>query len=351
MKHTNWLRIGLVVLLLAVVPLTGCVSKGTYQTVQTELEEVKSDLSDMRDGFANLQIDYATLEEEKSDLETELQGVEGDLANLQADYEALLAEYATLTEEKSNLEMELEGVQANYEAVVAEMNEVKAQLISLQADYEAAVAERNTAQAQLISLQSDLALVEEQLDKMEAAFGKLLFFDDFEDGVFDDTKGWDPHGFMQEWSVIQENDNYFLEGVVQDFKHIHASILDSFDWTDYTLEFRVALIREGFWVNFRATPMLSERYMLGISPLNVHIVKFPGTPEGTVVAQSELSFWLEGWNELKVEVYGANIKVYVNGALEIDYTDPEPLERGGINFEVGEYARIYVDDVLVTTSK
>ena len=52
---------------------------------------------------------------------------------------------------------------------------------------------------------------------------------------------------------------------------------------------------------------------------------------------------------IKVEVYGDNIKVYINEVLKIDYTDCEPFESGGIHLLLFDDSNIY--DVIVTTSK
>jgi hypothetical protein len=36
------------------------------------------------------------------------------------------------------------------------------------------------------------------------------------------------------------------------------------------------------------------------------------------------------WHDYRIEVRGANIRVFVNDKLEIDYTDPNPILRGGV---------------------
>ena len=36
------------------------------------------------------------------------------------------------------------------------------------------------------------------------------------------------------------------------------------------------------------------------------------------------------WYDYRIEVRGANIKVYIDDKLQIDYTDPNPILRGGV---------------------
>ena len=76
MKRFNWLLIGLGVLCLAIISLTGC------GVPQSEYEA--------------LQADYQALQ-------AELDGVQSDLASLQADYDALSADYQTANQELDEL--------------------------------------------------------------------------------------------------------------------------------------------------------------------------------------------------------------------------------------------------------
>ncbi len=241
--------------------------------------------------------------------------------------------------------------QENYDAVLeerdaaqAEMSSLESELDKVESKVERTKSDLAQTEGQIESLQGDLDLAEEQLAKTEAAFGKLLFFDDFEDA---DTEGWN---LMEGWSVIQQGDNYLLKGVAQGMEHAHGDIIASYDWPDYTFETRINLIREGFWVNFRATPSLSDRYILAIFPDNLILRKSPplSTP---ALAKGNLSPRLSGWNDLKIKVAGANIKVYVNDVLKIDYKDHQPLEWGGINLEIGAYSHIYLDNIIVKTDQ
>jgi len=78
------------------------------------------------------------------------------------------------------------------------------------------------------------------------------------------------------------------------------------------------------------------------------------SPENHLIARGALSIRQGVWGYLRVEIIGVNIKVYINGVLKVDYTDSEPLESGGINFETldePDDSEVHIYDVLVTTPK
>lgn len=273
----------------------------------------------------------------------------------QEEHDAVVAERDAAKAQVASLQTDLDTVQSELTTTETDLADVESNLTAVQSELTSVQSQFSSLQSDLNETMGNLAKVKEQLDKMEDVFGVLLFFDDFEDGEIEVGEGIEVVRTQEEvawlinepqsWSVIQENGNYFLKGVERKGTNLHADIAGSFDWTDYTLEFKFNA-SEIFWVNFRATTDLSERYMLAISEYSVWIHKGP-----SIIVDSNWKSQLRGWNDLKIEVYGANIKVYVNGVLEIDYTDTEPLRRGGIGFEFMEYSRIYLDNVLITRAK
>ncbi|MEJ2207777.1 MAG: hypothetical protein P8129_01915 [Anaerolineae bacterium] len=55
------------------------------------------------------------------------------------------------------------------------------------------------------------------------------------------------------------------------------------------------------------------------------------------------------WYSLAVEVRGANIKVFLEGVLVLDWTDPVlPYLSGTVGFKVHETKTATFDDVIVT---
>lgn len=254
----------------------------------------------------------------------------------QEEHDAVLAERDAAKSQVVSLQTDLAGTKIDLVTVQSELTATQSDLANVESDLAAVQSQLSSVQSDLNKTRGDLAEVEAQLGKMEAVFGILLFFDDFE-GV---SEGWD---LAPGWSVIQEDDNHLLQGV----GHVHAFIKDSQYWTDFTLETRIKLIKGMIHVNFRRMPDVEDYYTLNIYPT----VCLSKNPEYPVIADSKLSLRRGIWNDLKVEVIGGSIKVYINGVLEIDYTDPESLESGSINLESAEDSKVQVDDVLVTRAK
>jgi len=145
------------------------------------------------------------------------------------------------------------------------------------------------------------------------------------------------------WSVVQENGNYVLQGID------HAWIATGSDsWSDYTFESKVKLIEGGIHVNYRVKE--SRRYAIGLSENGMYLMKSTGPTNHTQLVNVELPLGKD-WNTIKIVGKGSNIKVYVNNALKINYTDEEPVLNGNINFESLPDSRVYVDDVHVTLDK
>ena len=164
----------------------------------------------------------------------------------------------------------------------------------------------------------------------------LPFSDAFDDC---DADGWD---LEDGWSVVEDNGNCVLQGV----GHRWASAGDE-GWEDYTFETRLRLDRGAVHVNVRTGD--EGRYLLSFSERGLYLVRhFDGWQQLADLARTEDRYELGRWYDLKIEVSGDRIKVYVDGMLRIDYVDPYPLLNGGIAFESLDDSRVFVDDVHVT---
>ena len=163
------------------------------------------------------------------------------------------------------------------------------------------------------------------------------FADDFEDG---DAAGWQ---LVDGWSVVQENGNYVLQGMGHRWANAGSQ-----NWMDYTFETKLKPIQGAVHVNFRMCD--DGRYSLGFAEnglsLNKQFNQWSEFAHGLRV--SDEPYNPNQWYNLKVEVEGGSIKVYVDGALRIEYTDPEPLLSGAIAFETLPDSHFHVDDVHVT---
>ncbi len=161
------------------------------------------------------------------------------------------------------------------------------------------------------------------------------FEDNFEDG---NTDKWE---FKDDWSVIQENGNYVLQGIGHNW--VNA---DSESWTDYTFEAKVKLIQGGVHINFRKSG--EGRYFLGFNDGGLYLTRqFNKWSELAELTDTRESYNLGQWYDFRIELSGSNIKVYVDDTLKIDYIDSEPLAGGAVAFETLDDSKVYVDDVSV----
>lgn len=162
------------------------------------------------------------------------------------------------------------------------------------------------------------------------------FTDDFGDG---DSYGWDAQAG---WSVISENGNYVLQGVGHNWVDAGEA-----GWTDYTFESKVKLVSGAVHVNFRKCS--DGRYFVVFNEGGLYLKRqFNNWTDFADLAEYAEPYDLNRWYDLKVEVKGSAIKVYVDGALRIDCDDSFPMAGGAIAYESLDNSQVLVDDVRVT---
>ena len=165
----------------------------------------------------------------------------------------------------------------------------------------------------------------------------ILFQDDFEDRNAD---GWalDPG-----WDVKLEDGNYVLSGSGHQWARPSAS-----KWTDYTIEAKIKLLAGGFHFNFRHNlGEVSSRYFLGMKQEGLYLQKQIGE-DFFELFQFPEALELNKWYKAKIVVEGNNIRVYLDNALKIDYTDDDiPIRTGGFAFETLDNSQAYFDDITV----
>ena len=332
----EWLLASLMLLLMTML-VVGCgISQEKYDALLAERDTLEKKKTDLQATVSELELDLNELEKEKETFEDNLSEAQTEIGSLKGDLSDVETQIETLEDSLSDVESNL-----------------------------------SDAETLLGDVRDELALTKGRLFRMEEVFGELLFFDDFEDGAME---RWDSHGTMDSWSVVQEAGNNILQSLGQDGKPaplitstgtvetpVDVFIVDANDWTDYTLEFKIRVVQlrhEGAAsVNLKFLPGISimhpQSYNLIITPNQISLHRrydYMSLP--AKLPQSAFESWYGDWMDIKVEVYGANIKAYVNGVLHIDYTDPEPVEIASISFGTDlEYAYIYLDDVLVTRAK
>ncbi|MDW7772462.1 MAG: CARDB domain-containing protein [Desulfobulbaceae bacterium] len=144
------------------------------------------------------------------------------------------------------------------------------------------------------------------------------------------------------WYLEERNGVVFLQGA----GHCWARLKQGQDWTDYTLHCRLKLVCGGIHLNYRVSE--AGRYFIGVREGSLYLSKESPWGRFSELAQSQPHYRLEGWHEVSICGEGGHLQVYVDGALEIDYTESEPLPRGGIAFETLDDSLAYVEDITVT---
>jgi len=181
---------------------------------------------------------------------------------------------------------------------------------------------------------------------------EILFQDDFEDSIADGWWFWDKQGNFvvgddSPWSIIKEGNNYILRGSGHNWAVPNVS-----GWMNYSVEARIKLIVGSFHFNVRQSPRGYMRYFIGINEGGFYLSKQTGENDFFDLAFLSEDISLNTWYSVKIVLNGANIKVYLNDNLKIDYTDEEdPILFGRFAFETLDDSEVYFDDILVIGEK
>jgi hypothetical protein len=125
--------------------------------------------------------------------------------------------------------------------------------------------------------------------------------------------------------------------------HAALALAGGSKWRDYTFEAQMNLKQqlrensppnewEAGWLLFRYGGEARSYYLIH-KPNGLELGKLvPPKGEGQVfLATKSKPRAVPGkWHDYRIEVRGANIRVFVDDRLEIDYTDPNPILRGGV---------------------
>jgi len=180
----------------------------------------------------------------------------------------------------------------------------------------------------------------------------VLVSETLEDGAADGWTLWDG------WSVHEEaSGNHVLygEGMWE------WAVFDGADeWTDYTVRFRVKVLSGGVHLNCRVSEPYGQRtrYVFGFRENSTYIGKEQPHNNHFDLATKwgEIDFPLGVWHDIGVSVCGGHLEIRVDGALQLEFDDPEPHSQGTIAFETLENppgsgsgaSHVYIDDVTVS---
>jgi hypothetical protein len=165
--------------------------------------------------------------------------------------------------------------------------------------------------------------------------GVILFQDDFQDGQPDDWQ------ITTGWNVQQEGDAYYFGSSVEG----GAWVSGGGSWGDYEFQSTVRVTAGGVALSYRLTQ--EGQYLLHLREDGLYLTK--EYPKGNYTALTQTAApSLNTWHQMSVAGYGGHLQVYVDRALQLDYTDPSPLLQGTIAVATLEGYQAAVDNVLVT---
>lgn len=166
-------------------------------------------------------------------------------------------------------------------------------------------------------------------DTQKCEYVEYYLYEDFSSGIF-------PWGTNPMWAVT---DGMLSKAAEADYAYTGFG---NSAWTDYTFRIKVRL-EEGFVeMNFR---MAGEEgaYALSIRADGISL-RTEGKEE-LKYGTGDYSFDPATFYDVKAELRGSNVKVYVDDALLIDATDPDQNLAGGVGLYISDKA--YIDEVIV----
>ena len=168
----------------------------------------------------------------------------------------------------------------------------------------------------------------------------VLFQDDFSSG---NAARWqlDPG-----WQVASDGANYLLTGSGHSFARPGSS-----NWSSYSLKTKVRLVEASSALHLNYRSQGCERYFIGFNTGGLHLSKTYPCDTHTQLAAAGAVIETGRWYSVEVSGSQGNFKVYLDGVLMIDYTDPAPILNGATAFEVLTDAPVQFDDVVAATDE
>lgn len=148
------------------------------------------------------------------------------------------------------------------------------------------------------------------------------------------------------WAVEQDGGNWVLSGTLTSGRNPAGYGAGS--WSSYRLKARVKVLAGTLTVDYRYSPCAS--YGLQFRAGQGQPGWFRQLNCGPMERMSEFNGAVEAgrWYTVEVEGRDANIKVWLDGRLLLNYTDEGGIPAGGFAFEAGQNSHVHIDDVEVT---
>jgi len=171
---------------------------------------------------------------------------------------------------------------------------------------------------------------------MQELYTFLIFKDDFEDGDFSDwSTDVDPGIEGSRWRVEEEGDNRVLSCEGSSWGWAGDT-----EWTDYTIELKLKLVKGGCGISFRLShkPEGAEHYTLSFSHYDLSLVKtelYLKEARGTEHRHVSMDLDPDRWYDVQIVCIENNIKAYLDGDLKVEYSDEDdPFLAGAIDIGV-----------------
>ena len=163
----------------------------------------------------------------------------------------------------------------------------------------------------------------------------VLFQEDFDDGQ---VQGWD---LEPGWVIT--------EGMLRGDRHSWARPTAG-PWQDFRLRFRLRLQQGAIHFIYRLND--AGRYFIGFHGDGSYLKK-QYWPETFIDCRSEpASGSVRGhWYDIEIAGSGSRLQFTVDGELEWEYTDPNPLIEGGFAFETLDDSMADIDDIVKINKK
>jgi photosystem II stability/assembly factor-like uncharacterized protein len=115
---------------------------------------------------------------------------------------------------------------------------------------------------------------------------------------------------------------------------------------DWRIMLRLNLVQGRIHLNYRINDQ--GRYFIGVEAhrSDLHKQYWPDTFVGELTA-APVPHAANTWHQIEIAGQGATLRLIVDGQVEWEYVDPEPLSNGGFAFETIEESEAYIDDIVV----
>lgn len=148
---------------------------------------------------------------------------------------------------------------------------------------------------------------------------------------------------IQNWEL--EDGWIITEGMLKGSGHSWARTFAG-PWKDFTLQFRLNLRQGRIHIVYRLND--TGRYFIGFHEFGSYLSKqyWPETFIDLLQREVEPREF-DRWYDIEIAGSGAKLQFFVDGELEWEFTDPNPLNEGSFAFETLEDSTAYIDDIHV----